>query len=179
MRISRGEYPIPSRNLVLDLQGDMDVANGRAIYYLCGENGVGKTTFLEQVLIPALQQADLPFLYLGQDMGMQLYTLRASLAMAGHGLASLDESQMIRLWLREGQVARACLLDEFDKYLPDYGPILREGAAFLRTFVMVSHLAPNGMRQLLPDHAAYRVPFQLAAVESGIRRVTVNIETWS
>ena len=176
MEITRGEYPIADHHLVLELADDLHLAQDRAIYYLCGDNGLGKTTFVEKVLIPALSENEIKLLYLGQDIGLQLYTLRASLAVAGHGLGGLDEESLLRLWIHEGHAAEVLLADEFDKYDSHYGSLLRDNAGFLKTIIMVSHGGPEGLRPLQSEYRLWRVPFRLQAMDGGIKRVRVTVE---
>ena len=176
MLIPRGEYPIPDRRLVLDLADDLQLAGNRVIYHLCGDNGLGKTTFVEKVLIPALSEHEIKHLYLGQDIGLQLYTLRASLAVVGHGLSGLDEESLLRLWLREGNAARVLLADEFDKYHSDLGGMLRDDAGFVQTMVLVSHCGTEGLRPLRGHYQLVRLPFRLQALEGETKRVSVDVE---
>ena len=176
MEIPRGEYAVPDRHLVLEVADDLHLAEDRVIYYLCGDNGLGKTTFVEKVLIPALAENEIEFLYLGQDIGLQFYTLRASLAVAGHGLAGFDETALLRLWMHEGRTAQVFLVDEFDKYHPDYGSLLKDNAGFVQTFVVVSHSGQENLQPLLDDYEICRVPFSLRSVNDETKRVQVSVE---
>lgn len=176
MEIPRGEYPIPDRHLVLEVADDLHLAEDRVIYYLWGDNGLGKTTFAEMILIPALSRNDIDFLYLGQDIGLQLYTLRASLAVIGHGLVGIDGGSLLRLWMREGCAAKVLLADEFGKYRADYGSLLKDDADFVQTFVVVSHGSPEGLWPLQSEYQLVRVPFRLLAMDGDTKRVSVSLE---
>jgi len=175
MRIAKGTYCLENRHLVLDLTADLDLADG-VLLYLCGDNGLGKTSFLEEVLIPTLQDDGLPYLYLGQDMGIQLYTLKASLAVAGHGLRDFDEQQLIELWMQEGRSACVFVLDEFDKYYPDYGIIWKHSAGFIKTYVIVSHTGAARLQAPADISQGHRVSFHLDGYDGTVKKVRVDQE---
>lgn len=55
-------------------------------YQLCGVNGSGKSSFLQKILVPALQeQADCYIVYLQQQMHLQLFALKAHAAFKAPG----------------------------------------------------------------------------------------------
>lgn len=167
VRVAKGTYALPDRNLQLEIADDIELGRHQ-IYYVGGDNGLGKTSFLEQVLVPALQQERMPYLYLGQDLGLQLYTLKASLAVSGVGLAHVDDAHLISLWIAHGHEAQTFLLDEFDKYYADYRFVFAESASFIESYVVVSHAcqfqAPAGF-------ASYQVRFELIGHDGDTKHV--------
>lgn len=112
---------------------------------LTGENGAGKTTFLEHVLIPKLRKEH-SLLYLAQDMELQRNTMRATLALLGQ-TAPAGLAGMALAWIDASGCREVVILDEFDKHLnPDQ---LR--ALNLPRFtwaVVVSHLSGAGAAAL-------------------------------
>jgi hypothetical protein len=173
-RIAKGNYALADRNLTLELGDDIELG-GKQVYYLCGGNGLGKTSFLERVLIPALEKEGARFLYLGQDLGLQLYTLKASLAVEGLGLSHLDDANLIRLWLAAGRGAQALLLDEFDKYYPDYRFVFQESADSVQTYVLVSHADQCARQAPEEGFARYQLNFTLQEGAGPTKRVRVDV----
>lgn len=170
VRVAKGLYALPDRKLLLEIMDDIELGR-HEIYYIGGDNGLGKTSFLEQVLVPALQQDRVSYLYLGQDLGLQLYTLRASLAVSGVGLAHVDDAHLISLWIAHGHGAQAFLLDEFDKYYADYRFVFAESAGFIESYVMVSHACRF---QAPAEFASYQVAFELIGHDGDTKHVRVH-----
>ena len=83
--------------------------------HLTGENGAGKTTFLEHVLIPALRKGH-RLLYLAQDMELQRNTMLATLALLGHS-APAGLADLALAWIEASDCREIVILDEFDKHL--------------------------------------------------------------
>ncbi|NLS77193.1 MAG: hypothetical protein GXY76_08040 [Chloroflexi bacterium] len=176
MRIPAGEYDLPERQVRLALEADLELAAERSIYVITGNNGLGKTSFLERVVIPALRREAMPYLYLGQDAGLQLYTIRASLAVQGLGLGRLSEADLLRVWLKQSPEARVLLLDEFDKYEPDPATLVAESRDFITTYIMITHGDPQAARALAGDWPAHHLRFHLVEWAGGVKRVRVERE---
>ena len=176
MIIAAGGYPVPGRGLHFDLSCELAVAEEPACYLVTGDNGYGKTTFLEKVVIAALQKAGRPFLYLGQDIRTQLYTLRAFLSVRGAAVSGVDDTRLIEMWIAQSRSADVFLLDEYDKYLPDFGRIFRRCDAFVRTYFIVSHLDPAHIR---PDPQRYRLRrlhFRWQGLEGDVKHIRIGQE---
>ena len=109
MKIDRGVYKLADRNLALDVEDGFDLSGQPCRYILSGENGLGKSTFLEKLLIPALKRHRIDFLYIGQDIRNQLYTLRALLAAMGLSVMSADERELLRVWIVNSPTARVLI----------------------------------------------------------------------
>ena len=172
--LERGPYTLPNRDITLDWDVDLDLSVKR-IYHICGENGLGKTSFLEQVLVPALRRHQVHYLFLGQDMGTQLYTLRASLAVVGHGLGNLPETELLKLWVRQGSQARVFVLDEFDKYYPDHDFIFQASRAFIDTYVFVSHQQEVCTLDAMPEYELRRITFERTSLPHQTKRVHASM----
>jgi hypothetical protein len=114
LELAAGTYPVPHAGLRYELAQDMRLPRGSWLR-LRGENGAGKTTFLEHVLIPHLRGRHC-LLYLAQDMELQQNTMRATLGLLGReapqGLPELSAA-----WIETGGCREVVILDEFDKYL--------------------------------------------------------------
>ena len=176
MEIHKGKYRLENRNLNFDIVDDLNFDNSRDCFYFRGGNGVGKTSFLEKIIIPALKTANLSYLYIGQDIRTQLYTLRALLSIRGFKVSATDEVELLRLWIHHSQSARVLILDEFDKYFPDYGFIFDWSDEFIRTYIIVTHLAVNRREAVADNHRIYNVRFELINIDGHLKNVRVRNE---
>jgi len=109
-----GTYRVSHAGLNFILQEPLGLPPGSCLY-LSGENGAGKSTFLEHVLIPALRKKHC-LLYLAQDMDLQQNTIRTTLALLGHDVPA-DLADMALAWVRTSGCREIIILDEFDKYV--------------------------------------------------------------
>lgn len=140
MRILEGVYPLKNRRLSLTLSHNLEFGDIPTWLHLAGANGLGKTSFIEMILIPALKDQKIPFLYLGQDFRTQLYTLKALLAVSGKEGVRDNIPGLLSQWVIQNQHARVFILDEFDKYADHTQHIFKISRDFIRTYVTVSHL---------------------------------------
>ena len=109
-----GTYRVSHAGLNFILQEPLGLPPGSCLY-LSGENGAGKSTFLEHVLIPALRKKHC-LLYLAQDMDLQQNTIRTTLALLGHDVPD-SLADMAVAWVRTSGCRDIIILDEFDKYV--------------------------------------------------------------
>ncbi|HMG47429.1 MAG TPA: hypothetical protein VK614_08220 [Allosphingosinicella sp.] len=72
-------YHTVTPSLEFMLEDEVFLAGPR-IYALTGENGSGKTTFVERILLPALRKNDQSAFYLGADVEIARFSMLASLA---------------------------------------------------------------------------------------------------
>lgn len=80
IRIPSGQYrPWPKFQLIL--KSDLCFVSGRS-YHLKGENGSGKSSFIRQILLPALKSRDLYYIYLAQQSDTQFYVCKADAAIS-------------------------------------------------------------------------------------------------
>jgi zona occludens toxin (predicted ATPase) len=176
VQIPKGKYRLDDRNLNFDIVADLNFDNSGGRFYFRGGNGFGKTSFLEKIIIPALKAGNIPYLYIGQDIRTQLYTLRALLSIRGVNVSDADEAEILRLWIHQGQSARVLILDEFDKYFPDYGFIYDWSAAFIRTYIIVTHLAMNHRQAAADNYPVCNVRFELINPDGHFKNVRVRNE---
>ena len=176
MEIHKGKYRLENRNLNFDIVDDLNFDNSRDCFYFRGGNGVGKTSFLEKIIIPALKTANLSYLYIGQDIRTQLYTLRALLSIRGFKVSDTDEVELLRLWIHHSQSARVLILDEFDKYFPDYGFIFDWSDEFIRTYIIVTHLGMNHSEAVAKNHRICNARFELINIDGGLKNIMVRNE---
>ena len=176
MRVPKGSYRLQDRNLNFDVVDDFDFNRSNSCYYLRGGNGFGKTSFLEKIVIPALKAAGHQYLYIGQDIRTQLYTLRALLSLQGHKISETNEYELLKIWVHQGQTARTFILDEFDKYFPDYHFIFNWSRSFIQNYIIVTH------QHLQPIHAgiegltAAQVRFELIRVDGRVKNIRIRKE---
>ena len=176
MQIQKGKYRIENRNLNFDIVDDLNFNGSRACFYVRGNNGFGKTSFLEKIVIPALEADNLSYLYVGQDIRIQLYTLRALLSTRGFKVSGMDEVGLIKLWFRHNQSASVLILDEFDKYFPDYGFIFDWCDAFIQNYIIVTHLPLNPRVTAARDHRIYNLRFELINTDGHLKNIRVRSE---
>ena len=176
MEIRKGKYRLDNRNLHFDMADDLNFNKSGGCFYFRGGNGFGKTSFLEKVIMPALKADNLPYLYIGQDIRTQLYTLRALLSIQGFKVSDTDEVELLRLWIHQGQSASVLILDEFDKYFPDYGFIFDWSADFIRTYIIVTHLAGNRRESVVDNYRICNVRFELINIDGHLKNIRVRSE---
>ena len=176
MEIRKGKYRLENRNLNFEIVDDLNFNNSGCCFYFRGGNGFGKTSFLEKIIIPALKADNLPYLYIGQDIRTQLYTLRALLSIQGFKVSDTDEVELLRLWINRGQSASVLMLDEFDKYFPDYGFIFDWSDAFIRTYIIVTHQGINRCEAVAKNYRICNLRFELINIDGRLKNIRVRNE---
>ena len=155
---------------------DFDFNNSSSCYYFRGGNGFGKTSFLEKIIIPALMAANRQYLYIGQDIRTQLYTLRALLSMQGHKISETNEFELLKIWVHHGQTARTFILDEFDKYFPDYNFIFDWSRSFIQNYIIVTHRDFEPALTIAESLETTQVRFELIGFDGRVKNVRVRKE---
>jgi len=176
MQIQKGKYRLEDRCLHFDLIDDLDLTNNGSCFYFRGENGFGKTSFLEKIIIPALRAEDVHYLYIGQDIRTQLYTLRALLSVQGYKVSDTDEIELLKLWVNHGRSARVFILDEFDKYFPDYEFIYDWSKSFIQTYIIVTHRSHLPPDEIAQKYAVRQIRFELIDFDGRLKNVRVKKE---
>jgi hypothetical protein len=176
MKIRPDRYTLQDRNLNFEVVDGFDFSDDNTCFFLRGGNGFGKTSFLEKIIIPAIKAARHHFLYIGQDIRTQLYTLRALLSIQGHKVAGADEYELLKLWVEQGRSARIFILDEFDKYFPDYNFIFEWSRPFIQSYVIVTHnhFQPTG--NVARDLTPVQIRFELIDFDGRIKNIWVRKE---
>jgi hypothetical protein len=176
MEIKKGTYPLEKRGLNFSLSEDLNFNNGDSCFYFRGGNGFGKTSFLEKIIIPALRAHKVQYIYIGQDIRTQLYTLRALLSVQGIKVSDNDEVELLRLWIHQSRSAAVFILDEFDKYFPDYGFIFDWSDAFIRTYIIVTHLGYRRPEGAAAKYRTCNIKFDLIDYDGQIKNIRVKKE---
>ena len=176
MMIPKNNYRLQDRNLNFDVVDDFDFNSRSTCYYFRGGNGFGKTSFLEKIVIPALKAANRQYLYIGQDIRTQLYTLRALLSMQGHKISDTNEYELLKIWVHQGQSARTFILDEFDKYFPEYHFIFDWSRPFIQNYIIVTHQQIQPARTDGEGLEATHVRFELIGFDGQVKNVRVRKE---
>ena len=139
--------------------------------------GSGKTSFLEKILIPALDSNGVDFLYIGQDIRNQLYTLRALLATMGLSVINADERELLRVWIVNSPTASVLVMDEFDKYFSDVDFIFQWTKAVIQTcFVVTHHDQPTSRFDSESTGRVCRVRFEPIDQDGEVKRVRIRQE---
>ncbi len=176
MEIKRGTYRLEKRGLNFRLADDLNFKNKNSCFYFRGGNGFGKTSFLEKIIIPAFKTNKVPYIYIGQDIRTQLYTLRALLSVQGIKVSDNDEIELLKLWINHSRSATVFILDEFDKYFPDYGFIFDWSGAFIRTYIIVTHLGYGQSNAVAEKYRTCNVKFDLINFDGHIKNIRVKKE---
>lgn len=161
-----GGHPAPKAGLQFVLAAPLCLPRGSCLF-LHGDNGVGKTTFLEEVFIPKIRTAH-TLLYLAQDMELQQNTIRATLALLDLPVPDLLPD-MVRAWMLASPSRDVIILDEFDKY---WGPdtYAHCGLAEFSWAVTVSHL------DLTAPYRAFARGYRLHLVRTAPATVSLTLE---
>lgn len=177
MKIASGEYHIGERNLQLLLTDDLDLSPGAGCVFLKGGNGLGKTSFLEKIVVPALASRGTPYVFLGQDIRTQIYTLKALLAVLGQRGLEAGETEIFRRFLACNRSARVVLLDEFDKYFPEYPTLFDWPDSIRRSYLIVSHADRERLPAVDDSLPVQRLRFEPIGYDGPLKKVRVQRET--
>ncbi len=121
---------------------------------ITGDNGAGKTTFVEHVLIPFLRQK-FSLLYIAQDTYLQYNTMRSTLALLGEPVPAAGP-ELALAWIKAARQKDVFIIDEFDKYLCPKQ--MREcDLASFGWVISVSHLSRNDFYTELSNGFALRL----------------------
>ena len=176
MIIQKGKYRIEKRKLNFDIAENIDFHDNGGGFFVRGDNGLGKTSFLEKIIIPTLKADRLSYLYIGQDIRTQFYTLRAFLSTRGFKVSDLDEIELLRLWIQHSQSANVLILDEFDKYFPDYSFIFDWSDEFIRTYIIVTHLGMNHGEAMTKNLHFCNLRLELINIDGHVKNIRVRHE---
>jgi hypothetical protein len=176
MQIKKRKYSLDERGLNFHLCDDLDFRNRESCFYFRGGNGFGKTSFLEKIIIPGLKNDNIQYIYIGQDIRTQLYTLRALLSVQGFKVSDNDEVGLLRLWINNSRSATVFILDEFDKYFPDYGFIFDWSDSFIRTYIIVTHLGYSRSDAVAEKFTTCNVRFELIDFDGRFKNVRIKKE---
>lgn len=111
--IPSGTHHAKAVGLTYQLETPLTLPPGSCLF-LTGDNGAGKTTFVEHILIPHLRTTHTP-LYIAQDMELQQNTMAATLALLQKD-APPDLADLAAAWINACPCRDVLILDEFDKY---------------------------------------------------------------
>ncbi len=152
LRIPSGTYQAPT-GLNFHLEHSVKLPRN-SFLSITGNNGAGKTTFVEHILIPFLRQT-FCLLYIAQDISLQYNTMRSTLALLNKTVPPTGPDLAIA-WIQAAEQKEILILDEFDKYLcPDQ--MLACDLASFGWVISVSHLLPNELYTQLPHGFALRL----------------------
>ena len=144
MNINKGVIEVFGHQVLFSLIGDLEIDSTPSCIWLTGKNGAGKTSFIEGVLIPALQKERIPFIYFGQDFQTQYYTIQAVLAVEGNRVDPADFAGTVNMWINRSPEAKILILDEFDKYWNDMKRLYASTRGFVKTYIVVTHDGASG-----------------------------------
>ena len=129
-------YPATRAGLNYELPITIQLQPSSCVF-LKGDNGAGKTTFLEEILLPKIRKS-FSLIYLAQDIELQQNSMLATLALLNH-TAPTELPKLITAWVRAADNCEVIVLDEIDKY---FGPTLAQevGLARFHWAFTVSHM---------------------------------------
>ncbi len=114
-RIVSGSYESDKAGISYQLSKDLNPMSDNHIWLVGGQNGVGKTLFIEEILIPSLKNDAVSFFFVGQDFEVQSLTLRASIAVLGLSKAKKGDFDLIMQTATQLPNESLFIFDEFDK----------------------------------------------------------------
>ena len=176
MAIHKGTYNLAKRNLSFDVVDDLDFTQKNSCFYFRGGNGFGKTSFLEKIIIPAFKADHIQYIYIGQDIRTQLYTLRALLSVQGIKVTGIETPDVLRRWVNHNRSASVLILDEFDKYFSDYNFIFDWSESFIRTYLIVTHMGLNHCKAVANKYSIYNLRFDLIDFDGRLKSIRVKKE---
>ena len=176
MILKSGTYRIEERSLHFDLTTDLEFSPQFNCYTFTGGNGYGKTSFIEHIIIPTLKEKNIDYLYLGQDIRTQFYTIKALLSLRGYKVSNADDSTLLKWWLELGRSASVLILDEFDKYFSDVEQIFAVCNSFIRTYIAVTHLDSDRFDPD-PKFKSNRRHFDLVDFDGQVKNIRIRNET--
>lgn len=103
LRMTPSAITFTIADLQLSIQVDSRIFNQKAGYVtlLHGDNGAGKTTFIERIMIPKAEASGQQILFLGSDRELATLAIRSWLAIRGAPKAAPDGRHGIANVLRE------------------------------------------------------------------------------
>ena len=104
---------------------------------------------------------------------LERYTIKALMSVRGFKIQNADERELIKLWIDRSRSATVFILDEFDKYFPDFGFIFNWCDAFIRTYFIVTHIDD---RRIEPDQDRYGISwmkFEPVDIEGRMKTIRI------
>jgi archaellum biogenesis ATPase FlaH len=123
--LSEQMYKTKDPDLVFTFEGEIFPEKKKHIVSVQGDNGVGKTIFLEKVFIPILRKERKPYFFLAQDFELQSYCVRSSLAVFKKKLPVGNFYEVVKSFIESVESAKEtssnliAIFDEFDKRCND------------------------------------------------------------
>ena len=112
--------------------------------FITGDNGLGKTKFIEEGLIPYLRSKNISYIFIGQDISIQSYTIRATLGVLSKDTKGKNLMSIINDWIISIGQAHILILDEVDKYFFNDYSIIKNAIDQVKSYFIVSHnLSPE------------------------------------
>lgn len=146
LELSAAQYLAPRSGLNFELPIDLQFQAGSCVF-LQGNNGAGKTSFLEEILLPKISKKH-ELLYLAQDIEVQQNAIVATLALLNQNVpATLPE--LISSFVFAATDYAVLVLDEVDKYFPNTLDKAIPLSQFKWVFT-VSHLESQNHYRLIP-----------------------------
>ncbi|MDP8210850.1 MAG: ATP-binding protein [Candidatus Stygibacter australis] len=157
LNISAGKLKLKDRPFIFQLDSALTIASDseKKLLLISGDNGSGKTTFLEQIIIPDLKQNKIFFSFKGQDSHIQNLIDRSlkaifSLSQSGKKLFSqILFNAPISTVTREIEIPAVdvILMDETDKLLSDEDMRVIFNDPAYQLLILVSHNLDNPFLQ--------------------------------
>ena len=116
LTLTKGEYKFSKRDLKFKVDNDILFDLQDHFYVIIGDNGVGKTSFIELVLLPLFKKKNINYTYIGQDLKNQLNTIKSSLAFIKETIRGKNTEEIFQFWFSKMEPSDVLILDEFDKY---------------------------------------------------------------
>jgi len=113
--ISVGNYSSNKTGIDYSIAQSIKPLSNHHIWFIEGENGVGKTSFIEDVLIEYFKENTFPYFLIGQDFYIQSIALKSSLAVISSSDCQYNDINLVMHVARGIKAGSIAILDEFDK----------------------------------------------------------------
>jgi len=149
INLKSGKISLKKRNFDFILTKNIEISeeNSKTLLLITGENGAGKTTFLEQVIIPYLSKEEMHYQLKGQDINIQQITDQAINSIASLfapwkemlKMIVLNEELEVKRKVIKQPEASILLMDESDKLMTEEELINHLRNPQYRLIIMISH----------------------------------------
>ncbi|MDP8220751.1 MAG: hypothetical protein P9X26_05365 [Candidatus Stygibacter frigidus] len=157
LNIPAGNLKLKNRPFIFELDSPITITedSGTHLLLITGDNGSGKTTFLEQIIIPQLKQNKIFFSFKGQDNHIQNIidrSLEAIFSISHSGKELISQilfNTPVPPVIKKIQLPAVdvILMDETDKLLSDEDLLAIFNNPAYKLLILVSHNSDNPLLQ--------------------------------
>ena len=167
-------YVLADRKIIFNLSLNHTDINNKIII-LSGENGTGKTTFLENIFLPILMKDNINYIYIGQDFNLQYHTIRTSLSIIHKKIIKNDLKILLKDWFNLLLDNTILMMDEFDKYFENPNEIFELTSNHISSYILVSH-NPNISSYAVRNYSKKVLNFSIVDIVEKTKKVNIKMD---